>query len=185
MDLFPTLSELIGAPIPADRIYDGVSLTPLFSGNAIVRSAQEPFYYYNCENLQCVRVGDWKLHLPRTKQQIPWWAWKKQKPITTPRLYNLATDPGENTDVAAERPEMISPMMALAEKTRLKLGEFGERGSEQRPTGTLFPEVPIMSNERDWDSLSDAEKGRGKTEFKGAHGGNKKANGKRRKSSVK
>jgi len=38
MDLFPTLCELIGAPLSADRIYDGVSLIPLFSGQAIARS---------------------------------------------------------------------------------------------------------------------------------------------------
>jgi hypothetical protein len=49
----------------------------------------------------------------------------------------------------------------------LELGEFGVRGSQQRPTGTLFPEVPILSNQaQDWDSLSDAEKGRGMIEFK-------------------
>jgi hypothetical protein len=58
-------------------------------------------------------------------------------------------------------------MMKLADETRLKLGEFKERGSEQRATGTLFPEVPILSNEKqDWVKLSDEEKGRAKTEFK-------------------
>lgn len=167
MDLFPTLSEMIGATIPADRIYDGVSLAPFFSGKTIPRSPEEPFYYYNCENLQAVRVGDWKLHLSRTMKQIPWWAQKKQKPIQTPQLYNLAADVGEKKDVAAEHPEKVSEMTALAEKTRLELGEFGVRGSRQRPTGTLFPEVPILSNQKqDWDSLSDTEKGRAKTEFK-------------------
>uniref|UniRef100_UPI0035686B59 sulfatase-like hydrolase/transferase n=1 Tax=Pontiella sp. TaxID=2837462 RepID=UPI0035686B59 len=52
MDLFPTLSELIGAPMPTDRKYDGVTLTPLFRNEPIARSPDEPFYYYNCENLQ-------------------------------------------------------------------------------------------------------------------------------------
>jgi len=66
-------------------------------------------------------------------------------------------------------------MMALADETRLKLGEFGMRGSQQRPTGTLFPEVPTLSNQaQDWDSLSDAEKGRAKAEFRAAHSVNKK-----------
>ncbi|MCL4124916.1 UNVERIFIED_CONTAM: hypothetical protein GTU68_064625 [Idotea baltica] len=169
MDLFPTLSEVIGAPMPTDRIYDGVSLAPLFSGKKIARSAKEPFYYYNCENLQCVRVGDWKLHLPRTKKQIPWWARNKQKPILAAQLYNLATDVSEKQDVAALHPERVSELRALAEQTRLKLGEFGVRGSQQRPSGTLFPEVPILSNQaQDWDPLSDKEKGRGKSEFKNA-----------------
>jgi arylsulfatase A-like enzyme len=180
MDLFPTLSELIGAPVPTGRIYDGVSLTSLFSGKAIARSAEVPFYYYNCENLQGVRVGDWKLHLPRTMRQIPWWARRKQKPMDTPQLYNLARDVAEKQDVAAEHPERVTEMLALADETRLKLGEFGVRGSQQRPTGTLFPEVPILSNQaQDWDGLSDAEKGRAKTEFKAAHSA--KRNSKRKK----
>ena len=175
MDLFPTLSELIGAPLPSDRIYDGVSLTPLFSGGEISRLVETPFYYYNCENLQAVRVGDWKLHVPRTKEQIPWWARNKQKPIDTPQLFNLATEASETTDLAAQHPERVSHMMRLAEDTRFKLGEFGERGSEQRPTGTLFPEVPILSNQaQDWNPLPDAQKGRGKTEFKGTHASRKK-----------
>ncbi len=171
MDVFPTLSELIGVPLPTDRVYDGVSLTPLFTGNPIGRSKDEPFFYYNCENLQAVRVGDWKLHLPRTQQQIPFWARKRQKPIETARLYNLVTDVVEQTDVAAEHPERVSQLMALAEATRSKLGEFGRRGSEQRPTGTLFPEIPILSNQaQDWDCLTDFQKGRGKSEFKSTGG---------------
>ncbi|MFC7338756.1 sulfatase [Haloferula chungangensis] len=169
MDLFPTLSELISEPLPKNRIYDGVSLTPLFNGGEIARSEDEPFYYYNCENLQCVRVGDWKLHLPRETRQIPWWAQKKQKPLEKPQLYNLETDAAEQQNLAAQHPERVKEMMALAEATREKLGEFMQRGSEQRPTGTLFPEVPILSNEQqDWVKLSDEEKGRGKSEFKPA-----------------
>ncbi|WP_390173722.1 sulfatase-like hydrolase/transferase [Novipirellula maiorica] len=181
MDLFPTLSELIGAPMPTDRIYDGVSLTPLLSGESIARPDDKPFYYYNCENLQAVRVGDWKLHLPRTKEQIPWWARNKQKPIQTPELYNLAADVTETQNVANQHPERVSQMMALAEQTRLKLGEFGERGTEQRPTGTLFPEVPILSNQsQDWDPLPDVEKGRGKTEFKKQRADGKNNKGKKK-----
>jgi arylsulfatase A-like enzyme len=181
MDLFPTLSELIGAPGPDDRIYDGVSLTPLLSGGTIARSAKEPFYYYNCENLQAVRVGDWKIHLPRTKDQLPFWAMKKQQPIATARLYNLAADVGERTDVAAKHPDRVSAMTALADDTRKKLGEYMERGSEQRSTGSLFPEVPIVSNHvTDWSKLSDKERGRGKTEFKGKQRANRKPGGKRR-----
>ena len=170
MDLFPTLSELIGAPLPADRVYDGVSLMPLFAGREIVRSAEEPFYYYNCENLQCVRVGDWKLHLPRSKEQLPFWSMKKQEVITRPKLYNLAANLAETKDIAVAHPERVAEMMTLARATRLKLGEYMERGSEQRPTGTLFPEVPIVSNHvTDWVKLSAEEKGRATTEFKAAH----------------
>jgi arylsulfatase A-like enzyme len=80
---------------------------------------------------------------------------------------NMGHNAAESEDVAGGNPERVKEMMALAEKTRLKLGEFMERGSEQRPTGTLFPEVPILSNQnQDWVKLSDAEKDRGKTQFR-------------------
>ncbi len=82
-DVFPTFSELIKAPMPTDRVYDGISLTPLLSGGSIDRAKDQPFYYYNCENLQAIRIGDWKLHLPRSKKQIPFWATKRQQPIQT------------------------------------------------------------------------------------------------------
>ena len=91
---------------------------------------------------------------------------KKQEEISRPRLYHLARDPEEQKDIAAQHPARVSKMMSLAQATRLKLGEYGQRGSEQRPTGTLFPEVPIVSNHlTDWDILSDQEKGRAKSEF--------------------
>ena len=71
-------------------------------------------------------------------------------------------------DVAAQHPERVYDMMALAETTRKKLGEYGMHGSEQRPTGSLFPEVPVIGNHMlYWDQLSDEEKGRAKTEFDG------------------
>ena len=166
MDLFPTLSELMGEPLPNDRVYDGVSLVPLWSGGKLARGEDSPFYYYNCENLQAVRVGDWKLHVPRTKQQIPWWAQNKQKPISTPLLFNLAIDKREQSDVAGQHPDRVAQLLRLARETRLRLGEYGERGTEQRPTGTLFPEVPIISNPKQgWNELSDKEKGRAKAEF--------------------
>jgi arylsulfatase A-like enzyme len=177
MDLFPTLSELIGAPMPSDRIYDGVSLTPLFEAGEIARAKDAPFYYYNCENLQAVRVGDWKLHLPRTKRQMPWWGLLagKAKPIATPELYNLKDDVSESNDVAAQYPERVSEMMVLAEQTREKLGEYMQRGSEQRATGTLFPEVPILSNHMtEWAKLSEEDKGRAATEFQGVTSSKKK-----------
>ena len=171
MDLFPTLTQIMGAEMPADREYDGVSLTPLWNGAEIARDPQQPFYFYNCENLQAVRVGDWKLHLPRERKQVPFWEQpaRKFKPVTQPELYNINDEKAEKVNRAADFPEKVAEMTALAESTRERLGEYMQRGSEQRPTGTLFPEVPIVSNQQqDWSKLSAAEKGRALTEFESA-----------------
>jgi len=157
MDLFPTLADIIGAPLPEDRVYDGISLRPAFAGKALSRDDAAPFYYYNCENLQAVRQGDWKLHLPRTQAQMPFW--DKNKVFNNadqPALYHLGSDQGETTDVAAENPDVVRQLQALAARTRKELGEFMERGQGQRPTGSLFPNAPVISHEKDWSVIEPA-----------------------------
>jgi len=154
MDLFPTLSEIIGAPLPKDRVYDGVSLMPLLNGQALARENAAPFFYYNCENLQAVRQGEWKLHLPREQKQLPFW--DKSNVFVgdkQPALYNLSSDPAESTDVAAANPEVVRDLQALATTTREELGEFMQRGSGQRATGSLFPDATVISHEKDWGTV--------------------------------
>jgi len=154
MDLFPTLSEIIRAPMPTDRIYDGVSLMPLFNGEPLARLATEPFYYYNCENLQAIRCGDWKLHLTRKREQLPFWDKNKAFcQLTQPALYNLRTDPAESRDVAVARPDVAQQMLGLAQAVRKELGEYLQRGEGQRPTGSIFPHAPVISHEKDWTQV--------------------------------
>ena len=154
MDLFPTLSEIIAAPMPTDRVYDGESLVKLFAGGTLERTADAPFYYYNCENLQAVRQGDWKLHLPRTPEQLPFWDKNKAFiKIESPVLYNLRDDEAETTDVAQAHPEVVESLLETAASARRKLGEFMQRGTEQRATGSVIPNAPVISHEKDWGSV--------------------------------
>ncbi|WP_231603590.1 sulfatase family protein [Neorhodopirellula pilleata] len=157
MDLFPTLSEIIGAPLPADRKFDGVSLVPLLNGEDLARQDTEPFYYYNCENLQAIRQGNWKLHLPRSQEQVPFW--EKNKAffrLTKPVLYNLRTDHGESQDVAADHQEIVQQMLQTAQGAREELGEYMQRGSGQHPTGSAIPHAPIISTRKDWQAVDAA-----------------------------
>ncbi|MEM9365485.1 MAG: sulfatase-like hydrolase/transferase [Planctomycetota bacterium] len=154
MDLFPTLSEIIGVPVAGDRVIDGESLTPLFTAGSLQRSQEQPFYYYNCENLQAVKSGDWKLHLPRNKAQLPFWDKNKAfANLRAPVLYNLTDDVQETTNVAAEHPQVVARIMREANKTRTQLGEFMTRGAQQRVTGSLFPDIEEISHEKDWSTL--------------------------------
>ncbi len=157
MDLFPTLCEIIGADLPTDRVYDGVSLLPLLEGKTLKRTANDPFYYYNCENLQAIRRGPWKLHLPRSQEQLPFWDKNKAfAKLQNPVLYNLYTDEAETMDVAADNPEVVREMTKLADSVREDLGEFMQRGKSQRPTGSLFPNSPVISHEKDWGIIDAA-----------------------------
>ena len=154
MDLFPTLSAIIAAPLPNDRVFDGVSLMPLVNGETLARAWEEPFFYYNCENFQAVRMGDWKLHLPRSAEQLPFWEKNKAfLKLTSPVLFDLKTDPSESNDVANENPEMVSKLKALADETRGELGEYSQRGSGQRPTGSAIADAPIIPTAKDWGTV--------------------------------
>jgi arylsulfatase A-like enzyme len=157
MDLFPTLSGIIGAKMPSNRRYDGDSLVPLLNGQPIARKKSAPFFYYNCENLQAVRMDNWKLHLPREPEQLPFWDKNKAfVGIDHPVLYNLEADRGETTDVAAQHPEVVRRLLNQAASGRQDLGEFMQRGTGQRPTGSAIPGAPIVSHEKDWGTVDPA-----------------------------
>lgn len=157
MDVFPTLSAAIGAELPKERVYDGENLLPLFEGIPLKRPKAQPLYYYNCENLQAIRSGLWKLHLPRKQEQLPFWDKNKAfSNLRKPVLYNLHADRAENTNVAADNPDVVNELMELADEVRGNLGEFMQRGRQQRPTGSLFPDVPVISHQKDWGTLEPA-----------------------------
>jgi arylsulfatase A-like enzyme len=150
MDVFPTLSEIIEVAMPQDRTYDGVSLMPLLMGKPLARQRAQPFFYYNCENLQAVWMSDWKLHLPRELKQLPFWDKNKAfVGIDYPVLYNLRTDREETSDLASADAEIVQEMSELAESIRKELGEYIQRGSGQRRTGSVVPGAPVISHEKD------------------------------------
>ena len=177
MDLFPTLSEIIETKLPSNRQFDGESLLPLLNGGSLNRSVDAPFYYYNCENLQAVRMGEWKLHLPREEKQIPFWDRNKQvSQFEQPLLYNLQTDPEESQNVADSNPEVVSEILGLAQKSRRELGEFMRPGFSQRSTGTIHPNAPVISHPKDWESVPrevieklEAERKRRHPEYRGSN----------------
>lgn len=157
MDVFPTLSAAIGAELPKERIYDGENLLPLLDGIPLKRSETQPFYYYNCENLQAIRSGPWKLHLPRSQEQLPFWDKNKAfANLRNPVLYNLHKDRSESINVAANNPDVVQELTGLVDSVRQNLGEFMRRGRAQRPTGSLFPRVPVVSHEKAWGTLDPA-----------------------------
>jgi arylsulfatase len=62
MDLHATLLALIGAAPPREG-YDGENLLPVLLGERGAKGRDE-FWYYSTGELQAVRQGRWKLHLP-------------------------------------------------------------------------------------------------------------------------
>ena len=117
MDLLPTLAKLAGAAPPGDRIIDGRDVWPLLCSQPGAQSPHEAFYYFSRKRLEAVRSGAWKL-----------WLGKR-------RLYHLGRDVGETTNVAAEHPDVVERLLALADRARHDLGD----GSPQYPGENLRP----------------------------------------------
>jgi hypothetical protein len=104
---------LSGATLPS-RPLDGSDIWPILSGQqvAIERGA---FLYFDSWNLQCVRVGPWKLHVSRYND----FAWSPDPiggrvnlPLANPELYNLERDPDESYNVASEHPAIVAQIQA-------------------------------------------------------------------------
>ena len=106
---------------------------------------------------QAVRLGDWKVHLPRREEQLPFWDKAKQfRRLKQPVLYNLRDDQGESRDLAQANPELVQRALRLADAMRKELGEYMQRGKAQRPTGSVHPEAPVISHEKDWGQVPPA-----------------------------
>jgi arylsulfatase A-like enzyme len=120
MDWFPTIAEIAGLEIPADRDYDGESILPVLKGEQ--KAKPREFLYYNGHILRGYRNGDWKLKLPfegyrgsRGKQPV--------YPHDT-LLFNLKTDPGETTDLSASEPAKVAEMVELMKAFEASKGEY-------------------------------------------------------------
>ena len=113
--LFVTLLTLGGAPLPQDRPIDGVDLSPvLFNDKPL---PDRPFFYYRKDQLAACRLGNYKLHFFTQN------GYGQPKPDIhePPLLFNLAHDPGENFNVAAQHPQEIARIQAAIAAHREKL----------------------------------------------------------------
>ena len=147
IDILPTLAEIIDAPLP-DRPIDGLSILPLVKQQPNAQSPHEAYYFYYKQNeLHAVLSGDWKLYFPHNYRTLSGRAGRNDgRPVAyehvdvvKPELYNLAEDMEETNNVAADHPEVVQRLTALAEQARQKLGDSltGQVGEEVREPGTL------------------------------------------------
>ena len=105
-DLFPTITKLVDATVPADHPVDGQSLLRLLSGQNDTKHRNEFLNHYphprNGENhfFTTWRDGDWKVIYHYLAEGDERYA-----------LYNLSTDPSESNNLAKERPKKLRSIM--------------------------------------------------------------------------
>ncbi len=144
MDLLPTFARLADAPLPERKI-DGRDIWPLLAGDPDARSPHEAYYFYWGAELQAVRAGKWKLHLPHEYRSLTGPAGKDGQPggYTSQRcgleLYDLEADIGERRNVAAYHRDVVRRLESLADAIRRELGDSrtGAQGAGVREPGRI------------------------------------------------
>lgn len=116
-DFYPTFLEACNLPAQPEQHLDGVSIVPLLK-NPDAKIEREPlFWHYAHWGNQggipgsVIRDGDWKL--------IDFY-WGKQ-----PELYDIATDPGEQKNLAADQPEQVQKLLARLNAWRRSVDALG------------------------------------------------------------
>ena len=112
IDLFPTVAQITGIPLPKDREFDGVNLSGLLFGQK--ESVRDVLPYYFNETLYAIRKGPWKIHFITHASYSP----EPPKVLTSPLLYNIENDPGEKFDVAKDYPEVVAELTTAFEKQK-------------------------------------------------------------------
>ncbi len=127
VQVMPTILDVLDVPMPAGL--DGASVRPLWTGiggdafeaasPAVHAECLLPRLHYDWAGLRSVRRDRWKLiDAPQ------------------PELYDLATDPDETTNVAAQHPEIVLDLRAEMDRHDSRGGELEavqrELGAEER-----------------------------------------------------
>jgi arylsulfatase A len=121
-DLFTTICDIAGIPLPKDRTIDGASILPIFEGKPIARA--QPLYWRNhlaaATHRVALRVGDWKII--------------SSDGLTHFELYNLREDQRETRNLAAEHPDKFAELKAaLIKHDRAVLAEGPDWWKKPQP----------------------------------------------------
>jgi arylsulfatase A-like enzyme len=95
LDVLPLCLTAAGVKPPRDRVLDGADPLPVLTGREPSPHRGFAFGY-----ARAAAFRDGSLKIVRTKPGLPW------------ELYDLASDPGETTDLAASRPADVARLDA-------------------------------------------------------------------------
>lgn len=145
MDWLPTFAHLSGAKVTGDRIIDGKNIWPLLSGDDNAKTPYDFFYYYSMDQLQAVREGNWKLHLPLENKYDGGdkHGFYGSSPM---KLIDLSKDIREEHDVSGQFPEVVQRLLQQAEEISKELGDPGHKGEKVRPALYVKNPKPLILN---------------------------------------
>jgi len=119
-DIMPTVAELVGVEAPES--IDGISFLPSLL-NKEGQKVHEYLYweFHEKGGRQALRKGNWKL--------VRYNVFDPEKATT--ELYDLSIDIGEDTNVAADNPELVKEMLELMNSARTESEDFPFKNSDK------------------------------------------------------
>jgi arylsulfatase A-like enzyme len=149
IDLAPTLLELCGVAKPERVKFDGRSLAPLMRGDNVEwadrtlvfqwHRGNTPERYRSC----AIRSQDWKLVQPQGSGEN----WAGQAEF---QLFNLAQDPYEQHDVAAEHPQRVHQLKEAYDAWFDDVMRRRDFAVPQRIFIGTKHENPVLLTRQDW-----------------------------------
>lgn len=142
MDIMPTLAKFSGSNAPTDRIIDGKDISKIIFEEE-KSSPHEFFAYYQKEQLQAIRSGNWKLQLPLDSMyaNIHMVGFKEGQEL---KLIDLSKDIAEEINLADQYPEIVQRLSGYADKIRDDLGDLNIPPTNQRKAGLVTHPVPLL-----------------------------------------
>jgi arylsulfatase A-like enzyme len=105
VDVLPTIAAAVGAAVmPKDRAIDGVNQLPFLEGKQKTSNRESALFFAGSQ-VRAVKWHDWKFHYVFNPDP--------GAPGTTARLFDLRSDPKEETDIKEFNPGVISVMGKL------------------------------------------------------------------------
>jgi arylsulfatase A len=117
-DLMATSAEISGYALKDNEGEDSYSLVELFDADKEISEFREATVHHSINGSFAIRQSDWKLVMAKGSG-----GWSFPKPndpaeadLPDVQLYNLASDPGETTNLQAENPEKVAALKSLLSK---------------------------------------------------------------------
>jgi arylsulfatase A-like enzyme len=112
LDFLATFAELLGVTLPADAGEDSVSMLPALLG-AATAPLRPSLITQSINGSFAIRDGQWKLCLcPGSGGWSPPRPQDDASGLPDVQLYDLATDPGETTNLVTTHPDRVATMTA-------------------------------------------------------------------------
>ncbi|MEO0883937.1 MAG: sulfatase [Pseudomonadota bacterium] len=101
IDLLPTLAAAADIQLPSDLEIDGRNMLPAATGTGAIERPNDAIFWQS-GYYRVVRAGDWKLQLNERDNRV----W----------LFDLASDPTEQTNLAETRPDKVADLTLLLDE---------------------------------------------------------------------